>query len=201
MARPEREPSLRLFVACELPADVRAALEAIQRELRARGGERLRYVRSQGIHVTLKFLGEVPRSRVAAIQEALATAVPALPGLRLRPAALGTFGGRQRLRVIWIGLEGDTQRLAELASRVEEALERLGFPRERRPFAAHLTLARVRESATPEERAGLAQAVEGCPLPDMPEFIVERVSLMQSTLEPGGAVYRRLAAFPPQADA
>jgi len=201
MARPEREPSLRLFVACELPSDVRAGLEAIQRELRARGGERLRYVRPEGIHVTLKFLGEVPRSRVAPIQEALATAVPAPPRLRLRAGALGTFGGRQRLRVIWIGLEGDTQRLAELASRVEEGLERLGFSRERRPFTAHLTLARVHDSATPEERARLAQAVEGCPLPDMPEFIVERVSLMQSTLEPGGAVYRRLAAFPPQAGA
>jgi 2'-5' RNA ligase len=199
MAPPEREPSLRLFVACELPSDVRAALEAIQRELRARGGEKLRYVRPEGIHVTLKFLGEVPRSRVAPIQEALATAVPTPAGLRLRPAALGAFGGRQRLRVIWIGLEGDTQKLAELASRVEGALEGLGFPRERRPFAAHLTLARVRDSATPDERARLAQAVEGYALPDMPEFIVERVSLMQSTLGPGGAIYRRLAAFPPEA--
>jgi len=201
VTRPEREPSLRLFVACELPSDVRAALGAVQQELRARGGERLRYVRPEGIHVTLKFLGEVPRSRVAAIQEALPTAVPAPLGLRLRPAALGTFGGRQRLRVIWIGLEGDTQRLVEAASRVEGALEPLGFARERRPFAAHLTLARVREFATPEERARLTEIVEGCPLPDMPGFVVERVSLMQSILERSGAVYHRLAAFPAEAGA
>jgi 2'-5' RNA ligase len=200
MSTRDREPSMRLFVACELPSQVRAALEAAQGELRARGAEGLRYVRVEGIHVTLKFLGEVPRPKVSAIQEALGAAVPARPGLRLRPGGLGTFGGRQRLRVVWIGLEGDVEELAALASRVEKVLEPLGFPRERRPFTAHLTLARVRDSASPEERLRVVDAVEGCPLPAMPEFAVERVSLMQSILGPGGAVYRQLAAFPPEAE-
>ena len=189
-------PSLRLFVACELPGEARQALAAVQRLLQERGTEGLRWVRPEGIHLTLKFLGEVPARRLEAIERALARAVQEPFSLSVRLGRLGSFGGSTGLRVVWVGLEGDVEELARLAARVEGALDPLGFPRERRPFAAHLTLARVKEGASPQDRRRLFELVRSLEPPPLPGATLETVSLMQSTLEPGGARYQCLARFP-----
>jgi len=189
-------PSLRLFVACELPGEVREALAAVQRLLQDRGAEGLRWVRPEGIHLTLKFLGEVPARRLETIERALARAVREPFRLSVRLGRMGSFGGSTGLRVVWVGLEGDVEELARLAVLVEGALEPLGFPRERRPFAAHLTLARVKEGASPQDRRRLFELVHSLELPPPPGATLETVSLMQSTLEAGGARYQCLARFP-----
>jgi 2'-5' RNA ligase len=214
MGRGDSAPGrFRLFVACELSGEVRAALAAVQDQLRAAGAGRLRWVRPEGIHVTLKFLGEVEANRVDAICAALGPAVEPF-SMRVRPAGLGGFpsaalragpsaslraSGGARLRVVWIGLEGDIDALAALAGRVDRALESLGFPREARPFAAHLTLARVRDEASAEERRRLADLVAGQTPAPLPELVLKHVHLVRSVLQPGGAVYQRLASFPPEA--
>jgi 2'-5' RNA ligase len=185
---------LRLFVACELPDEARRALAEVQAGLRRAGADRLRWVRPEGIHITLKFLGATEAERLEAIKEALAAAVEPF-AIRVRPNALGGFGG-SGLRVVWVGLEGDVEALAELAGRVDRALEALGFPREERPFAAHLTLARVPDVASREERRRLRELIEGQKLPALPELTLDRVSLMRSELRPDGSVYTRLASFP-----
>ncbi len=185
---------LRLFIACELADDVRLALGLIQADLRRLGADSLRWVRPEGIHVTLKFLGSVDAARAPEIAAALAAAVDPFE-LRLRPGALGTFGG-DRLRVVWVGLEGDVEGLVSLAASVEAALGPLGFPRERRPFAAHLTLARPRDHVPPEELRTLAALVRRYRPPALPSMTLREVSLMQSTLGPGGSMYTRLASFP-----
>lgn len=190
----EPSQSLRLFVACELSDDVRQALSGVQDGLRGLGADRLRWVRPESIHVTLKFLGEVEASRVGAITDALAPVIEPFE-LQLRPASVGRFGGA-RLRVVWVALEGDVEGLAALAGRVEAALEPLGFPRERRPFAAHLTIARVPDRASPGDRRDLANLIERYDIPPMPSMTFSSVNLMQSNLGPGGAVYQRLASFP-----
>ena len=192
----DRERGLRLFVACELPPAVRDALGRLQDELRARGAGRLRWVRPEGIHLTLKFLGEVPAVRRDAVESALAAAVVSPFALDVRLGSLGGFGGQQRLRVIWVGLEGDIEGLAGLAALVEEALRPLGFPREGRPFAPHLTLARVPDDVSPQERSRLAGLLEAFPFPSSPSMTLTTVSLMQSFLQPGGARYQCLAAYP-----
>jgi 2'-5' RNA ligase len=189
-------PSLRLFVACELPGEAREALAAVQRLLQEQGAEGLRWVRPEGIHLTLKFLGDVPARRLEAIERALARAVREPFRLSVRLSQLGSFGGSTGLRVVWLGLEGEVEALARLAAQVEGALEPMGFPRERRPFAAHLTLARVKESASPQDRRRLFELVRSLELPPLPGATLQAVSLMQSTLEPGGARYQRLARFP-----
>jgi 2'-5' RNA ligase len=188
--------NLRLFVACELPQAARDALARLQEELRAQGAGRLRWVRPQGIHLTLKFLGDVPGGKVGAVKEALAAAIRSPFSLNLRLERVGSFGGRQRLRVVWVGLEGDTEELARLAAMVEEALGPLGFPRERRPFSPHLTLARVPDNFGVEERRRLADLLEGFQPSPLPSLTVSEVSLIQSFLEPTGARYQRLATFP-----
>jgi 2'-5' RNA ligase len=190
----ERPQQLRLFVACELPDETKAAFADVQGDLKRLGADRLRWVRPEGIHVTLKFLGGVDAVQVDAIRSALAPAIEPFE-LRLQPEAVGGFGGA-RLRVVWLGLGGEVDGLAALAGRVERALEPLGFPTERRPFAAHLTLARVPDQASVDERRRLAALIERYEAPSMPPVTLTHVALMQSRLQAGGSVYTRLAAFP-----
>lgn len=194
---PERE-RLRLFIACELPAEVHAALADLQRDLRGAGAEGLRWVRPEGIHVTLKFLGETDAARLPAIRSALATAVPDPLSIALQLSGVGSFGGRGSLRVVWVGLTGDLPPLSLLARTVDGAMAALGFDRERRPFAPHLTLARVREEVLPPARARLADLLAAYRPPPLPAFTADHVSLVQSRIGPGGAVYTALATFPPR---
>jgi 2'-5' RNA ligase len=193
---PAGRHGLRLFVACELPPEALEALARIQADLRERGAGRLRWVRPEGIHLTLKFLGAVSPEKAQRVIDALSTAIVEPFTLALRFDRLGSFGGRMRLHVIWVGLAGDVEKLAALAETVEKALGSLGFPRESRPFAPHLTLARVPDEMGIEERSRLADLIASYKLPEMPSLSVSEVSLMQSFLLPGGARYEQRAAFP-----
>jgi RNA 2',3'-cyclic 3'-phosphodiesterase len=190
----QRAEQLRLFVACALPDDVLRGLSSLQDALRRKTEVRLRWVRPEGIHMTLKFLGSVDAGRVGEIEAALAAAIDPFEAC-LRPAALGGFGG-SRIRVVWVGLEGDVPGLVSLANRVEGALAPLGFPREERPFAPHLTLARVPDEASSEDGARLAKLVAEHGLPPLPELTLTEVHLMRSILGRGGAVYERLVTLP-----
>jgi 2'-5' RNA ligase len=195
VARPGVGPQhFRLFVACELSDEVRRALAAVQDGLRRTTSLRLRWVRPEGIHITLKFLGEVEAARVEEIERTLGAAVEPFEA-RVCPAGLGGFG-ESRLRVVWVGMEGDVDRLVGLAACVDEALSALGFPRERRPFAAHLTLARVPDEASLEERRALARLLEDHKIPQLKPMTLTEVHLIRSILGPGGSAYQRLATFP-----
>jgi 2'-5' RNA ligase len=190
----ERPRVLRLFVACPMPEDIKRGLAAVQDDLRGAGFDRLRFVRPEGVHITLKFLGSVEAERVEAITAALQRVIQPFE-LKLALDQLGGFGGA-RLRVVWVGLAGDIERLAGLAGRVEGALGPLGFPGEGRPFAPHLTLARVPEQATADERRRLSRHIEAYRFPSLPPMIVTEVHLMSSILGPGGSNYERLVSFP-----
>ena len=188
------EELLRLFVAVDLPEAVREALARIQQELRGRDLPGLRWVRPEGIHLTLKFLGETPAAKVPAIEDALAAAQGVAP-FRLALGTPGTFGGRRGPRVLWLDIVGDVQRLRELQAAVEGKLAEAGFAPEQREFSPHLTLARVRQPPSPGTAERVSRALEAV-APPRSEFEVREVLLMRSTLKPGGAEYERLAAFP-----
>jgi 2'-5' RNA ligase len=192
----DSESMLRLFVACELPPEMKAALARLQDALRSKGAPRVRWVRPDGIHLTLKFLGAVPQEKVAAICEALAPTVQGIPPLALSLAEVGTFGDRRGARVLWVGMQGDLEPLARLQQRVEKALEPLGFPPERRAFSPHLTLARVPDTMGSGERQALRELAKTIEVPTAAAVTIGDLSLMRSILGPGGAVYERLAAFP-----
>jgi 2'-5' RNA ligase len=191
---------LRLFVACELPDAVRDGLRRVQSDLRRDDRAGLRWVRPEGIHLTLKFLGGVAEERLGDVRSALAAAIGPFE-LHVRPATVGSFpasgmAGGARLRVVWVGLAGDVEGLAALAGQVDGALAPLGFPRERRPFAAHLTLARVPDGASAAQRRVLSERVAAYRMPDLPSMRLTKVALVRSILSPGGSVYERLAEFP-----
>ncbi len=194
MTRPD-EQRLRLFVAVELGEEALSALGRVQAELRERRLEGLRWVRPEGIHLTLKFLGEVPPSAVGGIEEALGRAVQGVPPHQLSLGALGKFGSRLSPRVLWVDIRGDVDTLIGLQQRVEAALVPLGFPREQRAFSPHLTLARVRPESARQAAGPLEQAVASVH-PLAAEIDVREVSLMRSQLNPGGAVYTCLKSFP-----
>ncbi len=187
---------LRLFVAIELPDDVRASLAATMQRLRDAGAaDALRWVRPESIHITLKFLGAVEDERVPALRTALRLGVHDAAPFDLATGALGSFGGRRNLRVVWTGVAGDTHALDSLAERVEAALTPLGFPRESRPFAAHLTLARVHDGTPPQERERIHALLATVPPPPATVFHVDRCSLMRSRLQRGGAIYDALNIY------
>jgi 2'-5' RNA ligase len=187
---------LRLFVAIDIPPDVKRVIiltiEGLQRTLATPS---LRWIRSEGIHATIKFLGATPEDRLPEIKQALARCAEAAAPFDLTPLGVGSFGGRN-VRIVWIGLGGDGGGLAGLAEGVESSLEPLGFARERRAFNAHVTLARVRDDATSADRPRVHDALSRFEAPRFPTFCVSEFVLMQSILGQGGARYQRLAAFP-----
>jgi 2'-5' RNA ligase len=189
--------TLRLFVAAELPERTKRELNATVDALKHQGVDAgLRWVRPEGVHVTLKFLGAVAPDRVEAINTALRMGLRGAAPFDLRPAGVGSFGGRRNLRVVWVGVTGDTEALASLAVRVERALVPLGFPTEQRAFNAHLTLARVRDEVPPADRERMAAGLAGFRAPEFSRFRVQSVSLMQSTPGRGGATYNAVNVFP-----
>jgi 2'-5' RNA ligase len=185
----------RLFVAVDLPEEVREALHRLQSDLRQRELSGLRWVRPEGVHLTLKFLGETPAERVPAIEGALATALLGTEPFRLALGAPGTFGGRRGPRVVWLDITGDVQRLRGLQAAVEGAMVGVGFAPEERQYSPHLTLARVPQPPRPGTAERVSRALEAVEPPRV-EFEVREIVLIRSRLQPGGAVYERLAGFP-----
>ena len=200
----EKPALLRLFVAIELPEAWLVALGELQERMRAAlsddsalAGVRVRWVRPEGIHLTLKFIGEVAADRLEPIREQLARAVPEAPGVSLTVARAGSFSDRRAPRVIWAAVYSEqAERLRQLAESIETWLAAAGVPRERRSFAAHLTLARLPNDLSDDLRRRVAELTTGVEAPAVRPFAVEAVSLMQSLLGPGGARYERLGRWP-----
>jgi 2'-5' RNA ligase len=198
---PTPTPTFRAFIAIELPKDALDVLSAAQDTLRARLGRAagaVRWVRAEGIHLTLQFLGSVPEASVEQIQQAMRAGSERVGPLTLSLSGIGAFPNPRRPRVIWVGIGGDERSLAALhalQAGVARELSVLGYMPDKQ-FHPHLTLGRVREDAKPDEVAAIADAVaKGAGAPPPHSFHVNSVSLMQSDLRPGGAVYTRRAAL------
>jgi len=176
--------SVRLFVAVTLPDAVRERLARAQERLRAAQAD-VSWVKPENIHLTLKFIGDSDRKRLARIQPALQQVGPQVAAFSLTLAGLGIFGGRAP-RVVWVGTSAGAEALAALAGRVDEALGRVGIAKERRPFSPHATLGRVRSPRNAEVLLALAAEAAGEHFGAVPvgEFV-----LMQSRLHPQGSIY------------
>ena len=178
---------MRVFIAVELPNEIRKALGDVQRALRPLTNT-ARWVAPESIHITLKFIGEVPEKRVDDIDAALA-------GLTWKPftvtvRGVGFFPGTRSPRVFWAGMEAPTmQRLAE---QLDRRMENLGFEKEKRAFRPHITLARARDTRI---ESSLVTAAAQYEEHDFGSFAVDRVFLFKSTLKPSGAVHEKLKEY------
>lgn len=184
---------MRLFVALELPEAARAALDEAQQRLRRGAAHPVAWVKPASIHLTLHFLGEADATQTPGILAALTAAQATAPArFHLALAAPGAFPNLRRPQTLWVGVGGDLAALEQVQRAVGAALTPLGFPPEDRPFRPHLTLGRVRREATPAQRAALGAAL--AELPPLPPIAWPGGPpiLFESTLAPGGAVYRAL---------
>ncbi len=183
---------VRSFVAILLNEEVRAAIAAEITRLRPLG-PRVSWVAPPNLHLTLKFLGELPPPALEEVKDALAEAVAGASPFTLHFYGLGAFPGMARPRVLWVGVAEGGQAAQALQARLEAALTRRGFAGDTRSFSPHLTVGRVRE---PRGLAELQQAMARAARMDFGRLDVQALSLMRSDLSPAGARYTELRAFP-----
>lgn len=181
---------MRLFIAIGIPDDVRNELVAFLRELRAIAPA-AKWVRTENLHVTLKFLGHTEPEKLGAIEQALKALRSPLP-VALQVRGLGFFPNEKRPRVFWAGMEASPN-LRPLAEDIDRAMNQLGFPPENRPFAPHLTLARFDPPGLP---AKLGAAVQQHASVSFGSLRTSTFHLIESKLKPTGAEYTTLQSFP-----
>ena len=181
---------MRVFVAIDIPSDIRQRIRELI-EVLQRGAAPIRWSRADGMHITLKFIGEAPAEKVDRIRAVLQAVNPVAPVL-IRIQGAGYFPSEHAPRVIWLGVQAGPG-LAELSGYVEQDLVPLRVPKEDRPFAPHLTIGRLRTPAPiPAVRELLRQRE---PL-DLGSFTAREFFLYESQPAPGGSVYKKLARFP-----
>jgi len=185
--------TFRLFLAIDPPEAALREIADIQKRLQKSFAGNIRWVKPDGMHLTLKFFGDVFADAIGAISaECLQEAAQEAP-FTLSFRGLGTFPTVKRPRVLYLGLEGDTARLTDFQSRLENRLSETGFTGEDRPFTPHLTLARIKELREPEK---IAKETTEIAKYATKQFTAREMTLFKSDLTPGGAVYTKLAGYP-----
>lgn len=182
------EGKVRVFVAVELPDTVKAEFAGLAAAIDALGVRGARTVRPEGIHLTLKFLGDVSVERVPEIRAAMDFAADEVAPFDLSLGDAGVFPNPRATRVLWVGVEGDLDSLGRLQQRVEESLAELGFRPERRGFNPHITAGRVRDRVSNADRRRVTETLLSHEYA-RPPIRVESISLIRSTLHPDGAMY------------
>jgi 2'-5' RNA ligase len=180
---------MRVFVALEIPSAARENLAALLQALRAVSPQ-TRWVRSENLHVTLKFIGEVAEAKLAAICSALAGVRFEQP-VTLDFRGLGFFPNEKHPRVLWAGIEASPN-LSVLAADIDRATEKLGIPVERRPFSPHLTVARFEPPRLPEK---LRTAIQENVSRNFGSLRTGQFHLIESKLKPLGAEYTTVESF------
>jgi 2'-5' RNA ligase len=176
---------MRLFIAIEIPDEIKKEMIKVQEQLRKANID-ASWTRAEGMHLTLKFLGEVPEQKITEIVSGLQTAAEGIGQLRLEVKGVGTFPNPRNARVVWIGLSGEIGKLSKLQGAVEDSMARIGLARDERKFTAHLTLGRIKDIRSRDQWLAVLTEIKDRSLPG---FDATTVSLMKSELKPSGAVY------------
>jgi 2'-5' RNA ligase len=184
---------IRSFIAIELPQEVKTGLRRLQDELTLPQHTSVKCVAPEGIHLTLKFLGNISPQKVAEITGVMEQASLGINPFQLQITEVGAFPNMRQPRVLWVGIKGELDKLTGWQKRIDDGLVPLGFAKETRPFTPHLTLARVRDGCSPGDRRSLGELVMKTPVEFNHALAVNSLNLMKSQLLPGGAVYSRLA--------
>jgi len=191
----ELPQTIRAFIAIKLPPEVRSSVEQVQRDLKSaiRPGL-VRWTPVEQIHLTLKFLGNIPDESVPELDAALRRACARVVPFELCASGLGCFPDSKRPRVLWVGLGGALDKLQELQKAIVIETERWGEP-EDRPFHPHLTLGRTK-STRPRELQALGAEVKTATAADLGSWRVARVGLMKSELLQEGFCHTVLLELP-----
>lgn len=180
--------AIRVFVAIPIPEAVVVFVKNIQAQLQLPGMD-VRWLADSHIHLTLKFLGDIERSRVPAVTAQMDTAAGQILPFRLKARGVGVFPDRRHARVVWVGLDGELDRLGEIRIALESCLESIGFSRENRRFHPHLTIGRTRRQIVAQN---LRRSLDTLKDAASDLFQVDRLMLFKSILKPAGAEYTLL---------
>jgi 2'-5' RNA ligase len=182
---------IRSFIAIELPEAVKLNLSQLEAKLKSGRQTSIKWVAPDSIHLTLKFLGNIVVESIKDITQAMAEAAQGIPPFRLEVKDLGVFPNLKRVQVAWVGLQGEVDKLSQLQQRLDANLSRLGFAPEGRPFTPHLTIARLRDNASPAERQAFGQVITSTRF-EAGAFTVDALNLMKSQLTREGPIYSRI---------
>jgi 2'-5' RNA ligase len=183
---------IRSFIAIELPDELGTWLARLQDRLKADKSPGVKWVDPHGIHLTLKFLGNVATDKTDAITSGMEAASRGISPFNLTIKGLGVFPNLRRVQVVWVGISGEVARLSQLQQNIEANLAKLGFAPESRAFKPHLTLARLRNQTLPDARQKLGQFISDMKFEETYPFEVSVISLMKSQLTREGAIYSRI---------
>lgn len=180
--------TIRTFIALPLPDSLISQIFEIQRQLKSYGFP-VRWVKPENIHLTLKFLGDIPPESIDSIATAMEVTIRGHSPMTLFAKGLGVFPGIKKPRVIWVGISGDIQALFKMQAALESNLEEIGFPKENRPFKSHLTLGRIKKSVSSRN---LFDALQTFSHFSTQPFDARELILYKSELNPSGALYTKL---------
>lgn len=189
---PDSEKNIRAFLAVEPTEEILQTVIRLQERLKLEVRGRVSWTRPGGQHLTLKFFGDISREDVEQIRQAIQNRLQSGWSLNLKIEKLGVFPDPRKPRVFWCGTSGDIDKLAALQKQLEADFAIIGFPKEDRPFRAHLTLGRIKD---PREVSGVNEALAKHASFSAGEFSVRELILFQSKLTPQGAIYSRLGTF------
>ena len=179
---------MKVFIAIDLPEEVRQNLAVVQRELRGVSNT-IRWVSTDSAHLTLKFLGEITDEKVEEVHQVMANV--SWKQFQISVKGVGFFPGALSPRVLWAGMHAPT--LETLAERIDSKMETFGFEKERRKYRPHITLARAKRGALDSAFVTAASQFEER---DFGSFLVDRCFLYRSDLQTSGHVYTKLREYP-----
>ncbi len=185
---------VRSFIAIELPDELKLGLTQLEAQLKMNKQPWVKWVDPYSIHLTLKFLGSIAVDRISEITKAIEETIQGISPFCLEIKDLGVFPNLRRVQVAWVGISGEVDKLSQLQRHLESNLARLGFAPETRSFTPHLTLARLRNRASLDERQSFGQLIATTRFEATYTVKVDTISLMRSQLTREGAIYSRTSS-------
>jgi len=187
---------LRAFIAIEIPQHIRTAIELQTTHLRQTlGCDLVRWVPTENMHLTLKFLGDMAASHLSFLKQMLTSTADSHPQFDLQIRGIGSYPTSRKPRILWIGIHGPLI-LTTLQKNIEEGAFRLGYAQEERAFSPHLTIGRVRQNANLSNLPKIRAALDKIQLGNIGETRIDSIHLFKSDLNPGGSIYTKLFSAP-----
>ena len=187
---------IRSFIALPIPDPVRDVLQGTIKTLDDGIGERIRWVRPEGIHLTLKFMGDIDVKVINELVSLLPAVANGFAPFELTMAELGCFPNNRRPKVLWAGVKGNLSTLRDLHIAIDSLVGNVGLPREQRGFSPHLTLGRVNRNLSENHIRHIGELIKTTNLPDNPSWINPTINLMRTELDPAGSRHYLVKSFP-----
>jgi len=179
----------RIFIAVQLPDGVIQKITRISNYFQTQLPQRaLKWVETENLHLTLRFLGEIPEKSIDKVQQVMAQVAKGQKSFELSISGLGMYPHPKQPRTIWLGVQGAKPMIA-LQSQLEDALESIQIERENRPFNPHLTLARIRDRTSREVAHQIGETLASFKVDSLGAFPVSQIHLVESQLTPQGPIY------------